>query len=953
MKKNDKLIVILGVIVLITASVGVYYGTPQKGDAGTATVESFFSISGTNKNIPEAVEVSDGDPFNALIATPLTVHYNDEGKEIIPLYVKNYTNPSEAVLKIQEQYLWDDYKITSFKDSDYKSVEDFSLNVAEKYWKKTDAALIVENSKNGYALAVNAVPMASYLNIPVIVTEEVDEDVKNVLEDLQVEKVIVCGDVKGYKDSYRYLKYEDVDQVVDDSIKLITEKFGDVKYLAMANPIDAYPPKVLEYKTKYFGSESDWSFTIPNDYKYARVKIEAISEDRINFRVGANLEDIHPKLQEIELTDGGSSIPIRDKKGNIIKYIFYRESVVYGRQGVEYNIYGPTDESVRVTIEKIEHPVNPMMKGISTLAPYLAAYHQGMVFGKTDFAFTANDDLRDEDGEKIPGYYMPRYNPELTTLSNKHVYDNVHKPLNKVLSKIADVDIDERTYTKDIKYLQDYYSSRDFSIALVGGATVLPQYIYQNELEPFGDIDGDGVDDTAYNYGGGGTPSDVIYGNIDPVKYDWSNMAQDIYTELPQMENVVGRIVGWDAQDANALILRSIFYDDIIENFEGWKDNFAILIGGGVDHQKPLIPYKLEQWFGLFSFIENIVGSIPATQAIARFMDANGPWKYETGATELSGRRVKEKTAEAMGFEPKFALKSHAMIEGYTRKELQEIKNKNIIFKLLTNIDDLEEMVGEHVVKGGEYMEHSNYIFANAHGAIGSFGTEGPDLASAGFDIKLIPGKWIERAVRRITPLFGGWLGPSGTGLMDLGKGYTPTSVTGLDLGPSFMWLDSCTCGKIDGVHPYQSVSMALLHSGVGNLVASTTGSNIPGGYLPGKDKMYDTRFSVWKARQEWEKKAEQGIYPDPHFGFKMFEDTSHFLKEEDCSTGQAFKQMKNIYLPEDLEWQLWWTPPLSSGATQDRYGPHKPAKYTSYFEFTLYGDPAFNPYEPCNEGAS
>ncbi len=950
MKKNDKAIVILGVVILVLASVGVYYWAPEEqGELGEVPLEDFYHVSGKIVNMPESVEVSDSNPFNALVVTPLAVHYKNAEREIIPLYIINYTNPSEAVLKLQNNYLADDCRLTCFKDSNYESVKDMSLQIAEDYWKESEAALIVENSDEGYELAVNAVPISSYLSIPVIVTEEFDNDVKDVLDDLNVEKVIVCGEnLDGYQDSYQYIKYCDVESIADDSISLLINKFGDINYLAVTNPIDACPPKVLDSEVKYFGSgSSDWSFKIPNDYKYARIKFEAVSDEPISFRAGPDLDEAHPKLADIEVTDGGKSIPIRDEKGNILKYVFYRESVIYGRQGVTYNIYGHTDKSVKVTIEKVEHPVNAMMKKISTLAPYLAASHQGMVYGKTSFAFTANDDIRDENGQKIAGFYMPRYNPDLTEFSNKHIYDNVHLPLNNLLAKIADVTLVDATYTKDLRFLQDHYSNKDLSIALVGGATVLPQYIYQNLLEPFGDVDGDGTDDTVYSMGGGGTPSDVIYGNIDPVKYDWSNMAQDIYTDLPQMENVVGRIVGWDAQDANALILRSLFYDEIIENLEGWKDEFGVLIGGGVDHQKPLIPYKLEQWFGIFSIIQNVVGAIPATEAIARFMDANGPWKYSTKATEISGLRLKDKTAEAMGFEVNYALKSHAMIEGYTQEELQAIKNKNIFYKLLFKVGDVKDMIGEHVVKGGEYMEQSNYIFANAHGAIGTFGMDGPDLVSAGFDIKLIPGKWIEKIVRRVTPIFGGWVGPG----MGLGRGYTPISVTGLDMGPSFMWLDSCTCGKIDGVSPQQSVAMALLHSGVGTLVASTTGSNIPGGYLPGKNKMTDTRLSVWQAEREWTKKAEQGIYPDLHFGFKMFEDMSRFLKEQDCTTGEAFKQMKNIYLPEDINWELWWTPPLSSGNAPDVFGPHKEAKYTSYFEFTMYGDPGFNPYEPCNEG--
>ena len=941
MKKNDKLIVVLGVIILVTASVGVYVWTPGEGKENLMRSDELTYISGVLMHPPDAITVSDSCPFYPLIATPLAVHYDLNGEqEVIPLYIENIENPSEAVTKVK-------YQLDALGDNEYtidgsKSAKEVSLEIAQNFWENSEAALLIEDNESGYNLGVIATPIASYLSIPVIVTDKVDSEVTEVLAALGVKHTIVCGEnLEGYGD---VLRFESVEEIVDAQIDLLMEKFGDINYLTLTNPADAFPPKVLDSVEKYFGpSSEEWSFTIPNGYKYALVRIESNTDERVSFTIGADLEDIHPALQKKEITDGGPAIPKRDAKGNILGYEFYRESVVYGREGVTYNIYGPTDVSAHVTIEKLEDPVNPMMKGLSTLAPYLTACHQGLIFGKEDFAFTANDDLRNENGEKLPGFYMPRYNSELTTISNKHIYDNIHVPLNDVLAKIADVSpLQEKTYTKDVKYLRNYFDNKDFSIALVGGATVLPQYIYQNLLEPFGDIDGDGIDDSAYGMGGGGTPSDVIYGNIDPVKYDWSNKAQDIYSDLPHMENSVGRITGWDAQDASALILRSIFYDEIIENMEGWKDNFGVLIGDGIDHQKPWLRLTLER-FGLLSLVKTVASKIPATASLVNFMDSNGPWKHETGATEISGLRLKDKTVEAMGFEANYAMKSHAMITGYSEEELQQVKDSNIVYKLLFRKSAVRDLIGDQVVKGGEYMENSNYIFANGHGAISTYGMDGPDLVSAGF------GKILEKVIRRLTPIGGGWLGPG----FGLGKSYTPVTVTGLDMGPSFMFLDSCTCGKIDGVYPEQSVTMALLHTGVGNLIASTTGSNIPGGYLPGKNKMTDTPFSVWKARNEWEKKAEQGIYPDLHFGFKMFEDISSYMKEEDCSTGEAFRLAKNKYLPEDITWELWWTPPLSSSSdAPDFYGRHEDAKYTTYFEFVLYGDPAFNPYEPCNEGS-
>jgi len=75
MRKNDKLVVALGVVILITASIGIYFWTPGETVAKAVEIEDVFSVSSVYSDEPDAVTVSDSCPFYALIATPLTVHY--------------------------------------------------------------------------------------------------------------------------------------------------------------------------------------------------------------------------------------------------------------------------------------------------------------------------------------------------------------------------------------------------------------------------------------------------------------------------------------------------------------------------------------------------------------------------------------------------------------------------------------------------------------------------------------------------------------------------------------------------------------------------------------------------------------------------------------------------------------------------------------------------------------
>jgi hypothetical protein len=497
--------------------------------------------------------------------------------------------------------------------------------------------------------------------------------------------------------------------------------------------------------------------------------------------------------------------------------------------------------------------------------------------------------------------------------------------------------------TRDLKALRDYYAKNPVYIALVGDATVLPNYFYQNHVEPIGDIDGDGTDDTPY-YSGGGTPSDVLYGNIDPIRYDWSNLANDIYSEseekYPFIENIVGRVTGWDAQDANALILRSVFYDDLITGLNTWKDNFGLLIGGGQDFQKPLLRYL---FFG----------------DILKMIKRGEPMKAFTGYAEMTYERAAYDVAEPLGFNLQGALYEEGMFQGISEKTLTEIKNSNMLNKLFFFKWQVRRLAGEGAVKGGKIFESSNFLFVNGHGNQYLFGVGGNDIVASGLGGPLLKAVFMQTLV----PIAGGFIGPGGD-LSSAGD-YTTRTVSNMKLGPSFMWLESCICGKLDGIYARTNIGQSVLHAGVASLVASPTGSNIGGGYLEPKKTKYDfpiqTYLKYIKAKGQW----ARGVFPDAHFGEKIYEDLCSNLRNLNCSVGKALRDAKNSYLKADASWLLWWSPPLNvylgdnvepdevyKTTASKGLSPMMESKYVSFQEYILFGDPALNPYEPCNEGS-
>lgn len=984
MKKNDKIIVIIGVIILVLASIGIFYWVPGE-ETKTIETNDFIDITGNIKNVPGSITVSNSSPFFTLIATPLAVNYDENcTQNIIPLFIMNFDNPSSAITRLQTQL--DNSKKCELIKND-ESVKNASLRIAKNYWDSSEAALIIEYSETGYNLGVLATPIASYLRIPIIVTDEIDTSVMRTLSDLGVTKTLICGEnIEGFGD---FFKFESVDDVVNMSIEIIEGKFNqEVNYITLTNPVDAWPPQVLDSKEFDFGpvtlkslsmsqlvgtffglvsggTSVTWSFKIPNDYKYALIKFEGINHDAeysdemgdaASFTMGPNLEDISSSLQKFEAHPGTTSaggIAERDASGKIIKDIVHSETVVYDRGEVEYNIVASGNwlvkkqgkVSAHVVVEKLENPVYPMMKGLSSVAPYLTAYHKGIIFGRPEFAFTADDDKITDDGKNCPGIYVGGKNPKLVPLSNKHFFDEIHDPLNNLLAKIADLNIKD---IRDIKGLRDFYKDNPIYIALVGDATVLPNYIYQNHGEPIGDIDGDGIDDTPY-YSGGGTPSDVLYGNIDPVRYDWSNTAGDIYSdgEYPFIENIVGRITGWDSQDAMALVLKSIFYKKIVNNLEKWKDNFGLLVGGGQDFQKPLIRYII---FG----------------DILKQVKRGEPMKLFTGYGEMTYKRAINNIVDPLEFKLQGALYEDAMKKGLSDDSLNKIKSSNLLNKFLFIKMQVRNLAGEGTVKGGEIIESSNFIFANGHGNQYLFGMAGNDLVASGIGGPLIKKILIETLI----PIAGGFMGPGGD-LSGVGD-YSTRSVSDMNLGPSFMWLESCICGKLDGMYARANIGQSLLHAGLSCLIASPTGSNIAGGYLEPKNTKYDlplqSQLKYLMAKKQWAK----GIFPDAHFGEKIYEDVCLDLKKNNVSIGLALRNAKNNYLPSDADWQLWWSPPLNfytgnslvdyelamnnyadlyKSTSSKGLSQMLESKYVSFQEYILFGDPALNLYEPCNEG--
>ena len=945
MNRKITILSILAVFVLITTSLSVMGNTSTEESLENAyctdlmnIVEEFDVSSTFSAEMPSAVAVSDSNPFYALIATPLAVHYNDEGDQtVIPLYVKNFYTPSKAIERAEQQVgIEADFVIT-----DIFTPKEISLSVAEMFWEESSAALLIKDDKRGYELGMVATPLASYLGIPVIVTDDIDTEVTTVLDNLGVESIYICGCLCSC--SYDVIKFNTEKEIRDKCIEKISERFDEtVGYITMANPLDVIPPTVLDSEVYVF-SETIASgialptqtigsmvkdayaiheFDIPEDYKYARVKIDLENLDyqhaqSLGDRITILLNSPEPDSRRYLFTSTAGGLPDRDIDGNIITDQVHYEITIYDHPGT-YNVQvfaqwfalRKGSYTVKVTVEKLDSPIVPLMDKLSSIAPYLTAYHKGIVFAKPEFAFAADDDVLYNDAP-CPGVSQPGTNPNLIEPSNEHTM-GIHEELLKLLAQIAEIS------EENLEELRDHYAENPMYIAISADPTMIPMYFYYNP-------DGKPDNPSAYMMGFA-LPSDFMYGDIDPKPDDPEN---NTYTYWPFQENIVARVTGRDVQDCSALIARTIFYNNIIDDLGEWKNNALVQTGCGLEFQNLPILTRLSHLL---------------------YEGRGEPTKFPTGESNFINMRLKE-SMQTGAYDVKNTFFLQSQREGFSNKDLKEIKKAGVLNRLLFPKSFIYFLNSDIKVTGGYDHLNSNIIFTFAHGSFNLYEHGDVFIDSRGFPFVT--------SISRVYPSVRSGL--SSKGSFDL------RSVENMEYGPSVIFVESCITGRTDGMCGENVLSQTYIHAGANAYIGATRVTADPG-YLEPRPLPGGWGIGILGLTKAILDLKLRDKYPDLHFGAVIAEDFILDLTQNNTDTGLALRNAKNKYLPKDANSTFLWTPPLtlSTGCSfidqeflnsvqTGLFGNDRTRvldkKYVALHEFILYGDPAFNPYQPCNAG--
>ncbi|MEM0493119.1 MAG: C25 family cysteine peptidase [Candidatus Thermoplasmatota archaeon] len=888
-------------------------------------------------NQPSAIIIPDSNPFYAIITTPLAIRYDDKKEQhVIPLLIKNQHNPSKAVERAEKQVILDNNSILIINDS--LSVKETSLHLAKTFWNRSNKVLLIKEDNLGYSLGVVASPIASYLSIPIIVTDEIDQYVMETLEDLEVNHIYICGNLSIRTVNVTYLN--NVEEIIDECIGIIDDIFNtSVNYITMTNPSDTITPRVLDSVKQSFAGKLSSSvvlptqafnalirrntiayhnFTIPSSYKYVQVKIdlENLNPEHVDL-LGDRLYLIliGPDGNRYTYMSTGGGIPIRDENGRIKRDVLHYELTIYNQSGVyQVMILGQWfankegKYNLTITLDSLSNSIVPLMRNLSSLAPYLTAYHKGVVFAKPGFAFAADDHIL-YNGSICRGITQPGTNPLLIEPSNQHTID-IHHQLNNLLAKIADID------SNNTLALKQHYTTNPVYIAIMADPTMIPMYFYKNP---------DGLPDAPAHIMGFAVPSDFIYGDIDPKPDDPEN---NTYSYWPFQENIVGRVTGYDIQDCSALIARTIFYDRIIDDMDTWRDNALVQSGCGLEFQ-----------------------NIPVVTRLSHVIygGRGEPTKFPTGESKFINMRLK-KDLEEGDYKVNITQWTESQREGFNDTGLESIKNAGLLNRLLFPKKIIEYISSEDVVTGGEKQVNSNFIFVFSHGFYNLY-----EFGDILMDCRGFP---FVTMLARIHPSLGSRLSTKGS--------FDVRSVENMEYGPSVIFVVSCITGRTDGIKPENTLSQTYLHAGVNTYIGATRVTADPG-YLDPRPLPNGVGFGILGYLNATLRYKIKGEYPELHFGGLIAEEFILNLNKNQ-TTGLALRNAKNVFLPKDANSTFLWSPPLpfsSCNPTLDKqilssinqnsqFSQRTKVldkKYVALHEFVLYGDPAFNPYQPKNKG--
>ena len=587
-------IIILSIIVLLALQYGAHAECCILDNEDTKITDRIILPISKKQLNEEVVIVPDDNPFFGIIGSSMACWYDTPNlSELKPLFfqkdgeltnhqkkfLKQYLNVKNRTILVLGEHLNTTYHITELLGTP----SEVAIEAARYAFIESSAVMIIPyRTDDAYKLSLIASPLASYLNIPILIYDENENEIQEVCNDLNVHNGYLIGNILPNITGINIIKLENEDEIQNAILTIIKERFGEINYITMTNPSDVIPPYVISTnETTFTDHITNTKLTFLG--KAIDIKGEGAKNYAINIPSGINRIQIYANITESNssfLDQIDSIVPIislhfYDKQENIVAYSSslgydfkktYIETLACNAPGnykLKVNIYNGikggffiqrgisvvnTNFEISIKISELEKSHMPLIPKISMTAPYLASAHGGIIIAESKFELTSNGYATMANGSGTG----PCYNKKLHNFTNTKVNYTIEQ-LEATLYMLGNQEM-----------LQKYLNGPAW-LAILADTNMIPMYYYGPSQE--------GIYEK-------GLPSD------NPYSLDW-NIS-------------VGRIVSYDIQDVSLLISRTLFYQDICSEpykKRDWHNKFSFIFGegygetGGIFHQ---IPYSLE-----------------------------------------------------------------------------------------------------------------------------------------------------------------------------------------------------------------------------------------------------------------------------------------------------------------------------------------------------------------------
>jgi len=593
-------------------------GYGQEAMSRSSIVLSAYRSS--QSSLVDAVVVSDSDPYFSLISTSIACWYDNETNTsgLLPLLIHHEGFLSDAQIRFLDSVSRStDFSLlvlgqhlqTSFPSIEILgSASSVSCAVATYVFSTASNVLILPyNTSDAYQLSLLAAPLASYLNMPLLIFDDNEAEIQSVCLQLQTTHAYLVGDVSLPLGDIATTSLQNESVIIDTILTVIKARFDSINYLTMTNPSDVIPPQVINTTSRIFsdhvinrkiillGKEFDIAGNDTRRYTFP------VPDGLTRIQLSAEILPKHGAL----LGRFSSIVPLlfytlTDVQGNVVAYgnsMGYDIRKTYGEtlscqspgdyilqikvyNGIKGGFFVQrgiscvdADVSINITLSSLSSPHIPSIQKLSSLAPYLTAAHGGLIIANASWQLTDDSYVSAAQGSGSGPWYTESLHPFTNAKVNKTV-----EQLQKTLESLDSHDL-----------LTGYLSGPAW-LALLADPTMIPMYYYGPSQEDIPDR---------------GLPSDNPY-----------TLNQSLS---------VGRLISWDVQDVSVLIARTFFYETLCGEPQGsddWHSRFHFVFGegfsetGGVFHQ---IPYakKIRD----YGFMTKVYGDFRNSRQIADLFD--------------------------------------------------------------------------------------------------------------------------------------------------------------------------------------------------------------------------------------------------------------------------------------------------------------------------------------------